>query len=224
MEFVEYPDRDMMFLDLADRLASELAEALHAERTATFAVPGGTTPGPVFDALSGLHIEWDRVVVLPTDERWVPEDSPRSNARLIRQRLLVGKAAAARFVPLYLSAERPEDRLADLAEAVSAVLPLSVLLLGMGEDGHTASLFPRAEGLAEALDDDAPPVAAIRAPGAPEPRVTLTGPVLRGAVRTHVLITGARKREVLFEAVERDDPLAMPIATVLDEATVHWAA
>ncbi|MFN9955098.1 MAG: 6-phosphogluconolactonase, partial [bacterium] len=108
----------------------------------------------------------------------MPETSERANARLIRARLMVGKAAAARLIPLYAPADRPEDRLDELAGGVAAALPLSVVLLGMGEDMHVASIFPGAAGLQAALQGEAP-VAALRAPGLPEARVTLTAPVLR---------------------------------------------
>jgi 6-phosphogluconolactonase len=109
------------------------------------------------------------VQVLLNDERWVPEDSPRSNTRLLRERLLVGRAAA-NLVALHLDAPEPEDRWTGIAPH----LPISVLLLGMGADMHTASLFPGADRLEEALAPGAPAVMALRAPGAPEPRITLT--------------------------------------------------
>ena len=109
-------------------------------------MPGGTTPGPVFDMLSAVDLDWARVTVLPNDERWVDEDDPRSNARLVRGRLLQGRAAAATFVSLHRAGETPEEAAPAVAEAVAPHLPLSVLLAGMGDDMHTASLFPAATG------------------------------------------------------------------------------
>jgi 6-phosphogluconolactonase len=97
MNIIEYADRDMLALDLAGRLASELNEALHHEDRVSLVVPGGTSPGPVFDDLCGAEVAWDRVDVALSDERWVPETSDRSNTRLIKDRLLTGPAAAARF-------------------------------------------------------------------------------------------------------------------------------
>lgn len=222
MEFIAYPDREMMMLALADRLTGDLALALRTQERVSFSVPGGTTPGPIFDVLAAQDLEWDRVAVMLNDERWVPEDSPRSNTGLIKKRLLVSNASKATLIPLYAAAPAPEDKIAALSEGVAAHLPLSVLLLGMGEDMHTASLFPGADNLAAALADDAPPLMAMRADAAGEPRVTLTAPVLRGALATHVVITGAAKRA----AVERAATLApheAPIACVLGQATVHWA-
>lgn len=222
MSFHEYPDREMMMLKLADTLAGALGDFLRRRERVSFAVPGGTTPGPVFDVLSGIDLDWARVTVLPTDERWVEEDSPRSNARLIRERLLVGRAAAAEFVSLVAEEPTPEAALPALARAVRPHLPLTVLLLGMGEDGHVASLFPGADRLAEALAEEAPPVVALRAPGAPEPRVSLSAPVLRSALAVHLVITGAAKRAVLEEAA-RKSPAEAPVRLVLDQAVVHWA-
>ena len=222
MEFHTYPDREMMMLRVAQRIASELGETLRSSGRASLSVPGGSTPAPVFDILSGAELDWANVAVLLNDERWVNEDSPRSNTRLLRERLLTGRAAAATLVPLYADAPAPEDALADLTDAVSAHLPISVLLLGMGEDMHTASLFPGADNLAPALRNDAPLLMAMRAQAAGEPRITLTAPVLKAALRVHVLITGNTKRAALEKAAKLS-PQDAPIACILDQAQVHWA-
>ena len=222
MEFIEYPDREMMMIDLANRIAGELNTCLLQHDWASLAVPGGATPGPIFDDLSSADLDWSRVHVLLTDERWVPEDHERSNTRLLRERLLVDRAAEATYVPLYKPAETPEEVIDELAEAIRPEMPISILLLGMGADMHTASLFPGADRLAEALDRHAPPLMAMRAPGAPEPRITLTAPVLQGAMTTHILITGTEKRAAL-EAARRKKPIDAPVAAVLGNAIVHWA-
>jgi len=222
MNFKSYPDRDMMMIGLADRIASQLREAIRNDGHATFSVPGGTTPGPIFDTLSAVDLEWDKVAVLLNDERWVDETSPRSNTRLIRERLLTGRAAAATLVPLYADAPRPEDKLNELAQGIAPHLPISVLLLGMGADMHTASLFPGADRLDEALSDDAPIVLAMRAEAAGEPRITLSAPVLRDAMHIHILITGAEKRAAI-EAAQSLPETQAPVRAVLKNATVHWA-
>jgi 6-phosphogluconolactonase len=222
MDFVTYPDRELMMLDLADTLTSELAEALRRNDRATLCVPGGTTPGPIFDVLSEQALEWDRVSVLLNDERWVSEDHPRSNTSLLRKRLLISKAAAATYVPLYAEAPAPEDALEGLIDGLAPHLPISVLLLGMGADMHTASLFPGADNLEAALDDHAPALMAMRAEGAGEPRITLTAPVLRQAMSTHIVITGAEKRAALERAAHLPASEA-PVRSVLAQATVHWA-
>ncbi|NIZ11389.1 6-phosphogluconolactonase [Pseudooceanicola sp. HF7] len=222
MNFQEYPDRDMMALSLADTLAGELGAALRHEERVTFSVPGGTTPGPIFDALTSVKLDWDRVDVVLNDERWVPEDSPRSNTGLLRRRLLSGHAAAARLLPLYADAPEPEGALEALSEALAPHMPINVLVLGMGGDMHTASLFPGADRLEEALAADAPILLPMRAAGAGEPRITITAPYLKGALSTHVIITGPEKREAL-ERARSLPPEEAPIAAVLAAATVHWA-
>lgn len=223
MELIEYPDRDLLFLSLAKTVQGQLGEHLRATGKASLSVPGGTTPGPLFDLLSAADLDWSRVAVVLNDERWVDQTSPRSNTALLRQRLLIGRAAAAHLLPLYAPTDTPECSLAALTEGLRPHLPLSVLVLGMGEDMHTASLFPRGDLLEQALAPDAPPLMAIRAEGAGEPRITLTAPVLAGAMHIHLLILGTAKRDALDRALGLP-PLQAPIRAVLDTATVHWAA
>jgi 6-phosphogluconolactonase len=222
LKFIEYPDRDMLMMDLASKIAGEIGAALRGNDHASLCVPGGTTPGPMFDALCAADVEWERVCVFLTDERWVPETSERSNTRLVRERLMVNRAAAARLVPLHMEDLQIEEAIPKLTAAIEPELPISVLLLGMGTDGHTASLFPGADRLEAAMSDDAPPLMAITAPGAPEPRLTLTLPVLHGAMSAHILIVGEEKREAL-ERVRHAKPADAPVAAILPDATVHWA-
>lgn len=223
MKLIEYADREVMWLALAREIAGALRAELSKGGRASLAVPGGTTPGPLFDVLAAVAIAWDRVDVMLTDERWVAEDSPRSNTRLLRERLLVGAAAAARLVPLYGGTETPEESIGALEGAVRACEPLTVVLLGMGTDMHTASLFPGADKLELGLSAAAPALVAMRAPGAGEPRITLSAPVLNGALAKHLVIVGAQKRAALERAAALRDPVAAPVAAVLDGMTVHWA-
>lgn len=222
MKLEIYPDREFLMLGLANVIAGQLADFLRREGRASLCVPGGTTPGPIFDTLSGVDLDWANVAVFLNDERWVPEDSPRSNTRLLRERLLRSKAAAAQMIPLYAAADAPEEKLEELAEGLRPHLPISVLLLGMGADMHTASLFPGADRLADALAPDAPILLPMRAEAAGEPRITLTAPVLKGAMNIHILIVGNEKRA----ALERAQTLPVeeaPVRAVLDNAIVHWA-
>lgn len=221
-DFQTYPDREMLAMDLANKLAGDLRTILAHEERVVFAVPGGTSPGPVFDVLCAADLDWSRVDVMLTDERWVPEDSARSNTRLIRERFLVDRAAAARLLPLYVSAHEPEEVLAELESQIADELPLAVVLLGMGTDMHTASIFPGADRLDTALAADAPILVPMRAPGAPEPRITLSARVLNAAMRKHVLIFGQDKRDAL-DAARGKLPEDAPINAVIDGATVHWA-
>ena len=221
MQLETYPDREMLMLGLANTIAGQLGEFLRRDGHATLSVPGGTTPGPIFDTLSGVDLDWANVAVVLNDERWVPETSERSNTRLVRDRLIRGRAALARLIPLYAPAETPEDMLPALEDGLRPHLPISVLLLGMGADMHTASLFPGADRLEEALSTTAL-ILPMSADAAGEPRMTLTAPVLKAAYNIHLLITGQEKRAALDRALHLP-PLEAPVRAILDTATVHWA-
>lgn len=221
MEIVEYPDSDLMMIHLAEHLADELSDFTTRHGAASFAVPGGSTPGPLFDALSAMDLAWENIHVMLTDERWVPEDHPRSNTALLRQRLLVNRAAPATLVPLFRDGQSAEDAIPTLSAALTPHLPLSVCLLGMGTDMHTASLFPGGAELNDALHTHAP-LSTMTAPGAPEPRITLTAATLNAAWRRHIVIIGAQKREAL-ERARHLPPHEAPVAAILPGSTVHWA-
>ena len=178
-------------------------------------MPGGTTPAAFLSALGGHVLDWAAVAVTLTDERCLPAGHPRSNRRLLDETLFASPARAARFVAL------------DDGEALSALLPLDACVLGMGEDWHIASLFPGADRLEDALSPEcATPALRLRAPGAPEERITLTAPALTGAGRCFVLIHGAAKSEALDRAETAAGPADAPVRLVLDApnpTTVYWA-
>lgn len=221
MKLIEYADDEMLAIDLANALAGELRATLNHEDRALFVVPGGSSPGPVFDDLCEADLDWSRVDVMLSDERWVPEVHVRSNTRMIRERLLVGRAAKANYLPLYARAEAPEAVLAELESYIIPRLPIAVLLLGMGEDMHTASLFPGADNLEVALGRRAPILVPMRAPGAPEPRITLSARVLNDAMSKHLILIGSSKRA----ALDRAQSLPMheaPVRAVLDDMNVHY--
>ncbi|KIC48741.1 6-phosphogluconolactonase [Tateyamaria sp. ANG-S1] len=221
MSIVEYPDRDLLAIGLADALASELKNCLLVHPWASFVVPGGTTPGPIFDNLCAADVDWSRVHVMLSDERWVPEDHERSNAKLLKEHLFQSRAAAAKFVPFYIEGQTPEEAAPVLSEQLAEEMPISILLLGMGADMHTASLFPGAVGLAEMLADDAPLVVPVSVEGQ-EPRISFSGPALAGAMAKHLVIYGAEKRDAL-ERAESLDVTQAPIKAVMSSLTVHWA-
>jgi len=223
MDIKEYADSEMMMMSLASSLSGELMNILLTQDRASFAVPGGTTPGPIFDSLSASRLDWSRVDILPTDERWVPETDERSNARLIRQHLLTDKAAAANFISFYNGGADPSSGVAAVIERIEALYPISVVLLGMGDDMHVASLFPGADNLASALKEDAPAVIAMRGDIAPEPRITLSAGAINGAMSKHLVIVGDAKRKALERAQKLGDPLQAPVVAVLHGLTVHWA-
>jgi 6-phosphogluconolactonase len=222
----DYPDRDTLMRGLAALVGDQLRAAHASKGRATLAVPGGTTPGPFLDALSEADLEWADIAVMATDERHVLEASPRSNARLIRERLLRNRAADAGFVHFHAVASDLDAVLRSARRHVAEVLPIDVLVLGMGDDMHTASLFPDAPEIAEALAEDAPDLVALHPPGQPEARLSLSGSVLRAASVIHILITGPEKRAALDRALHGGPATEAPIRTVLDApcpVTVHHA-
>jgi len=220
--FSEYSSPEIQAKALAAIVAGQLALGLAHKGHATLAVPGGTTPRLFLKLLSQAAIDWANVSVMPTDERCVPEDSERSNARLLRDLLLQGPAAEAELIPLFT----PDET--DPAAVVAAHLPLDVCVLGMGADKHIASLFPEGDTLARALDPSCPDVSmTLNAPATTEPRVTLTAPVLRAAKHVHLLITGEDKLAA-FEAASHlgdwHDAPVRAILTLTGEVTVHYSA
>ncbi len=222
MNFNEYPDREMLAISVANRIAGDLKTHLLGNSRATIAVAGGTSPGPIFDDLCAAELEWANVCVMASDERWVPEDSERSNARLIRDRLLTNRANAAEFLPFYMDGMDPEDAIEPLSDQVRARGNLTVALLGMGADMHTASLFPGEANLPAALAPDAPEVAVIRPDSQPEARITLTARVLDAAMAKHLVIFGEEKKNALHRALHLP-PEEAPIQAVLSGCQVHWA-
>jgi 6-phosphogluconolactonase len=218
--------------ELASALAADirltLGKRLCSAGRAHLAVSGGSTPKRMFSALSAEKLDWERVSIHLVDERCVPADSDQLNAHLVRDRLMQDHAARAGFVPLFdhgaFTAEDAARRAADALPETG----FTMAVLGMGNDGHTASLFPGGDRLAEALDIASQArIIAMRAPGAGVPRLTLTLAEILKATTLALHIEGDDKLAVLEEALAGDDAEQMPIRAVLrhaaDKLTVYWA-
>ena len=221
----DFADKQQLAEALAEAVAKDLKAGIARRGVASLAVSGGTTPAKFFQALAARgDIAWDKVTVTLVDERWVDEGSDRSNARLVKANLLQGRAAAATFVPLYQGGDLPDVALANQAQA-TVPHPLDAALLGMGNDGHTASFFPGGDRLAEALTLEGP-VVSMRAPGAGEPRVTLTLTQLLAARALYLHIEGEGKVETLSKAEAEGPVETMPVRAILRQTktplSIYW--
>ena len=222
MIITEYPDRATLVQTLAAQMAKDLAKELATNETASLAVAGGTTPAPIFDSLAQMDLAWDRVQLMASDERWVPIDHERSNARMIQDRFVTGKAATVSFLPFFHDGMSPEEGATALSQDVKALEPLSMVLLGMGEDMHTASLFPGVPGLEQGLAPDADALVVMRPESQPEARISLSARVLNAAKTKHLAIFGEAKRDALVRA-DGMNPIDAPISAVMNALNVHWA-
>lgn len=210
----------------AEALAVALEAGLAARGLASLVATGGSTPGPVYDRLSRRALDWSRVEVTLSDERWVAPDQPASNERLVRARLLTGPASAAKFVGLKTDAPTPSAAEGDVEQRLAAMpRPFDAVLLGLGEDGHIASLFPGMAGLARGLDPRGSKLCMAVEPGlnAPpaEPRLGLTLAALASARAVVVFIVGQAKWAAWEKALAGDDALEMPVRALLAATPVR---
>lgn len=199
---------------LADDLAEALRQAISARDRALLAVSGGRTPRHVFDCLRQLDVDWPRVTVTLTDERWVPADHPDSNEGLVRSFLLRGPAAAARFVPLYGGEVSPEaGQPACEARLAALARPFDAVYLGLGGDGHFASLFPGEPAL------DVRDRICVAVPGTEtrQPRMTLTASAILDAREVFLMFSGADKHALYAEARKAGPYQHIPLRLVLGQ-------
>jgi 6-phosphogluconolactonase len=198
----------------------ELCQGLKTRGRASLVATGGRAPGPVFDRMTGRTVDWARVIVTLSDERQVPPTSPDSNARLVRERLLTGERAKAHFVPLWGPDETPEQAVARAERALEVLIPFDAVMLGMGEDGHIASLIPGSPALAEGMDlaSDRLAIAVPEGSGSPPlARITLTLTALLQARAIFLLVAGEAKRGVIARAQGGED---LPVRAILSQDRV----
>jgi 6-phosphogluconolactonase len=210
---------------LATKLRSRLAQGAHL--SASLVVSGGSTPGPCFDQLSSETLDWSRVTVLPSDERWVPGNDPDSNERLIRTRLLKEQAAPGKVLPFFREGIKAQQAPEVIEQDLQALArPFSVSLLGMGEDGHFASLFPDFAGLSEALDPQSQRhCIMVQTAGSPHLRISLTLSALLDSTSIVLLIFGEAKQAVFNAAMNGGSgyPIESLLQHVSNPLSVIWA-
>lgn len=223
----EFDTREAASFAAAERIAERLSGRLDDAREASLVVSGGSTPAQCFAALSKMALSWENVHVLLSDERWVPPDHPSSNERLVREQLLKNLAAEARFLGCFRSDMNISERCSTLnKDILSLPFPFACTLLGMGDDGHFASLFPDAHNLAEGLETDSGLLCLPIATAASEhPRISLTLAALSRSDEVILLLFGDRKREVLAAAMKPGSEL--PVARLIKQkctpVSVYWA-
>jgi 6-phosphogluconolactonase len=209
----------------ASRIAELLKVRLDQQAETSLVVSGGSTPFACFEALAGKPLEWQRVQVLLSDERWVAADHEDSNERLARERLLVGEAAAARLQPVFRQGVTPEARCEELQEPLPA-LPFAAALIGMGTDGHFASLFPDAPNLDQGLDVESGYLyLPVTTAASPHPRVSMTLAAISRSDEILLLMFGDEKLALYNKAKRQSN--GYPISRLLRQkrapVSVYWA-
>lgn len=224
--YFAYADAAAQAQGLALAVAALLRHHIARRGAAVLAVSGGRSPLPFFEALSQQPLPWDKVTVTLVDERWVGADDAARNGGLVRRHLLQNRARSARWQPLLAedaSADvfrQPENIAPALEAALAAYVPPDVVVLGMGEDGHTASLFPQAPQLAAALDAAAAPLVHTTPVTAPHERIGMSAAAIAAAADVLLSIGGAAKQAVLQQAMAAPST-AMPVGVVLGNPSVH---
>jgi 6-phosphogluconolactonase len=230
--FHEFRSAGAFYADAAQTIVTRLTAAVAREGRAGLVAPGGTTPGAMFDMLARLPAPWKDIEITLSDDRWIETTSDRSNEKLVRARLLTANAAAARLIPFKTARSHADEAEKDVNAAIAAMhRPFDVVALGMGTDGHIASLIPGAAGLARALDRNDP--ALVRAVNPPDlaamgERMTLTLRAILNARWIVLLIRGEEKLAAYRAALDGTDVLEAPVRAVLHQhdvpVSVFWCA
>jgi len=224
----EFEQRVHLDEALANKVADILVAAVEEKGRASIAVSGGSTPKGFFTALSQKELPWHDITITLADERWVDFESEASNTRLVHENLLQNNAVKAKFFHLKKGDEFTEETLNELNMAAeSSLLPLDVLILGMGEDGHTASLFPCSEQIEQCLAASTAPLLKVIPKTAPHERISFSFASLKQSKNTILHISGEAKKQVLNKALAKSDIQEMPIRAFLQarniDTNVYWA-
>ncbi|MDC3249003.1 6-phosphogluconolactonase [Porticoccaceae bacterium] len=228
MNMVEFENTSALDIELAEKVAALLAADIQARGKASLVVSGGRTPMGFFHLLSLQLLDWSSVTVTLADERWVDADHQDSNEKLVRENLLINEAHQAQFISLKSAAENAVDAESECEQALASAGQFTVVILGMGDDGHTASLFPGTEALALGLDMNSGRTAiAVTPTAAPHQRMSMTLPRLLNAGQVIIHISGSSKHDVLLAAQNGDNAAELPIRAILGQQvaplSVYWA-
>jgi 6-phosphogluconolactonase len=229
LEVKRYPDAAALADRLAGDIAASLSQAITQRGLASLVVSGGNSPKQLFQVLSKRPLDWSRVCVALADERWVAPTDAGSNEKLVRDNLLRDSAAAARFAGLKNAAPSPDLGAVSAWETFARVpRPFDVMVLGMGDDGHTASLFPRSPNLPDALDPSAAAgCIGMWAPTEPHARLSLNLSALLDSRLVYILILGEAKLKTFTAASGQGAVEDMPVRAVLRQdrtpVEVVWA-
>lgn len=221
---LEFKSAAQLAEKLALGVAQQLRDAIDASGGATLVVSGGRSPVAFFQNLAKQPLDWSKVVVSLADERWVPVEHADSNAGLLKRYLLQGAAAKAQFLSLYNASANLEAAAEQADRLLAELPPIDVLVLGMGDDGHTASLFPDSPNLAQALDEQSPRRCwPMLAPTVPHQRLTMSRALLASAKHKVLSISGSSKLSTLDAALAGDDVARMPIRAFLQPTLeIYW--
>lgn len=213
----EFHSKEKLVEVLSKKIIEDLALAVETKGYATLVLSGGSTPKNLLRALSNMQFSWEKVRVTLVDERWVEPSNANSNQKLIKDYLLQNHAKNARFIPLKNSAIRAKDAVVSLEVALHGLShELDVVVLGMGEDAHTASFFPHSSELAFALNTN-DLCCATTAVQEPKERITLSRSFLLSSKNLILHIEGKVKKEVFQKAVKSDDVVNMPIVAMMQQ-------
>lgn len=212
-----FENSNLLVENLADRIIGDLETAIAEKGFATLALSGGSTPKKLFSKLSQIPFSWEKVRITLVDERWVDTNSQESNEKLVRDTLLQNYASNALFIPLKNSTASAKEGESTTQESLKKYFDtLDIVVLGMGSDGHTASFFPHAKELQRAFDSE-DLCCATTATAEPKERITLTRPFLLKAKNLILHIEGEDKKNIFNTAVEKKDPLHMPIYAMMQQ-------
>ena len=228
MDLFEFENTSAQDAELVSKVVDLLSMAIEQHGSASLVVSGGRTPKGFFHLLSQEFLDWSKVTVTLADERWVDADHKDSNEKLVQENLLINEACVARFVALKNSATSAQAGETSIDQDLSAIGRFTLVILGMGDDGHTASLFPGSEALNIGLDmESGRQCIAVQPLDAPHERMSMTLPRLLDSEQIIVHISGENKGKVLAMADGGDDRFELPIRAVLQQTitpvSVYWA-